>query len=87
MADKKARNFVVGDIHGAFKALMQCLERCTFDYENDRLIQPDDIVDGHHQSFECVEELLKIKNLVAIRGNHDQWFYEFIQTDYHPFQW
>ncbi len=66
---------------------MQCLERCGFDYENDTLIQLGDIVDGHPQTFECIEELLKIKNLVAIRGNHDQWFYEFIQMDYHPMQW
>ncbi|WP_240199569.1 metallophosphoesterase [Sphingobacterium siyangense] len=77
----------MGDIHGAFKALVQCLERSGFDYENDTLIQLGDIVDGNPQSFECIEELLRIKNLIALRGNHDQWLDEFIQMDYHPMQW
>ena len=32
------RIFVVGDIHGAYKAFKQCLERSGFDYNNDRLV-------------------------------------------------
>ncbi|MGJ1518509.1 metallophosphoesterase [Sphingobacterium siyangense] len=87
MAVQKYRTFVMGDIHGAFKALAQCLERCGFDYENDTLIQLGDVVDGNPQTFECVEELLKIKNLKSVRGNHDDWFNEFIRTDYHPYHW
>lgn len=81
------KTFVIGDIHGAYKALEQCLERSGFDYENDRLIQLGDIVDGYPDAFECVEELLKIKNLISIKGNHDQWFDEFIKTDFHPYYW
>ena len=26
----------MGDIHGAYKALLQCLKRSRFDYENDQ---------------------------------------------------
>lgn len=81
------RTFVMGDIHGMHKALMQCLERSAFDYDNDQLIQLGDITDGHDHVYECVEELLKIKNLIAITGNHDDWFNEFIQTDLHPLYW
>lgn len=58
--------WVMGDIHGAYKALEQCLIRSGFDYENDRLIQLGDIVDGYPDAFECVEELLKVKNLISI---------------------
>jgi len=29
------RTFVVGDIHGAYRAFMQCLERSAFDYVGD----------------------------------------------------
>jgi serine/threonine protein phosphatase 1 len=68
------RKFVMGDIHGAYKALKQCLQISKFDYENDLLIQLGDVVDGYPQSFECVEELLKIKHLIAIKGNHDDLF-------------
>lgn len=67
------RKFALGDIHGNYKALRQCLDRSKFDYENDILIQLGDVADGYSQTSECVDELLKIKNLISIRGNHDIW--------------
>ncbi len=79
-----SRVFTMGDIHGAYKALMQCLERSKFDKERDTLIQLGDICDGWNQVFECVEELLTVKNLIAIKGNHDQWFNEFCRYGIHP---
>lgn len=81
------RNFVIGDIHGAYKALTQCLQRSNFDYENDQLITLGDICDGYSEVYECVEELLKIKNRIDIRGNHDDWFLKFINSGLHPDNW
>lgn len=81
------RQLAMADIHGGHKAMLQCLERSGFDYENDMLIQFGDVADGFPQVYECVEELLKIKNLIALRGNHDDWFSEFINTDFHPYYW
>lgn len=81
------RTFVMGDIHGSYSALVQCLQRSNFDYGHDCLIQLGDIVDGYPESYECVEELLKINNLISILGNHDEWFSEFISTDLHPQFW
>jgi serine/threonine protein phosphatase 1 len=81
------REFVMGDIHGACQALKQCLQRAAFDYKKDRLIQLGDIVDRHAEAYECVEELLKIKNLIVLRGNHDDWLDEFCQTGHHPADW
>ena len=83
----ESRTFVMGDIHGGYKALLQCLERSNFDYNNDTLIQLGDVADGWSEVYECVEELLKIKNLIAIRGNHDDWFREWIKTGQHPCSW
>lgn len=72
------RTFVLGDIHGAHKAMLQCFERSGFDYEKDKLICLGDVVDGWPETPQCIEELLKIKNLVYIMGNHDcgcnSWF-------------
>jgi serine/threonine protein phosphatase 1 len=79
--------YVTGDLHGQFQSLKQCLAKCNFDYNQDTLIQLGDVVDGGDDVFECVEELLKIKNLIAIKGNHDDWFLEFIRTGYHPAAW
>lgn len=73
------RTFVLGDIHGAYKALRQVAELSGFDYERDRLIQLGDVADGWPETAECVEELLKVKNLIAIRGNHDAWCLEWLR--------
>lgn len=79
--------YVMGDIHGAVKAFLQCLERCGFDKENDTLIQLGDVVDGYSDVYECVDELLTIKNLIAIKGNHDEWFNNFLKNGNHPVHW
>jgi serine/threonine protein phosphatase 1 len=81
------RTFVMGDIHGAWKALKQCLERSRFDYENDLLIQLGDIADGHADVYRCIEELLSVRHLIAIKGNHDDWFTVYLQTGIHPDNW
>lgn len=81
------KTYVIGDIHGAYKALLQCLERSDFDYENDTLIQLGDVCDGWSETYECVEELLKIKNLIPIRGNHDAILLEWMSKGQHPWSW
>lgn len=75
-----AKTFVIGDIHGAYRALVQVLQRAKFDCENDTLISLGDVVDGWHETYWCIEELLKIKNLIAIRGNHDEWAMKWMVT-------
>lgn len=70
----------MGDVHGAYRALKQCLERSGFDYQNDKLIFLGDVADGWPETSLCVEELLKIKNLVYVFGNHDFWTLEWMQT-------
>ena len=53
----------------------------------DKLIIIGDIVDGYPYTYQVVEELLKIKNLVFILGNHDKWFKEFISYGMSPNIW
>jgi Calcineurin-like phosphoesterase len=81
------RTFVMGDIHGAYKAFLQSLDRSSFDRNTDVLIQLGDVADGFDEVYECVEELLNIPHLIAIKGNHDEWLNEFIMTGYHPAGW
>jgi serine/threonine protein phosphatase 1 len=81
------RTLVMGDIHGAYGALLQCLQRSHFNYEEDTLIQLGDIADRNGEVFECVEELLKIRHLIQLMGNHDAWFLAFMQTGVHPTDW
>src|SRR5580700_10417135 len=81
------REFVMGDLHGSCRALKQCLKAVNFDFQKDRLIQLGDVVDRNPEVYECVEELMKIRHLIVVRGNHDDWFDEFCLTGRHPANW
>lgn len=67
------RRFVLGDVHGGFLALVDAFKEAKFDYENDLLIFLGDVADGWSQTKECIDELMKIKNLIHCLGNHDEW--------------
>jgi serine/threonine protein phosphatase 1 len=75
-----AKAFVIGDIHGAHKALQQCLSRAGFDYAQDRLICLGDVCDGWPGVRESIDELLNIKHLTYLLGNHDQWTLEWMDN-------
>lgn len=81
------KRFVLSDVHGNYKGLLQCLTRSGFNMEEDQLITLGDIADGYAYVYECVELLLSIKNRVDIKGNHCDWFHEWLQTGYHPDNW
>lgn len=74
-----SRTFVIGDIHGAYRALRQCLERSGFE-EDDHLICLGDVSDGWPETKECVDHLLQIKNVTYILGNHDLWAFEWMMS-------
>lgn len=74
------RQFIIGDIHGRAKALKQVFERSNFNKEEDTLIFVGDIVDRGEEPLECIEMLMGVKNLIAITGNHDINFYNWIMT-------
>jgi len=67
------RNFVIGDIHGGLKALLQILEKSGVN-ANDTLIFLGDFVDGWSESPAVLDFLIEIQKrqkCVFIRGNHD----------------
>ena len=71
----EGRTFVVGDIHGAYKALVQVFEKVEL-RENDRLIFVGDYVDGWPESALVIEYLISLSDkypCTFIKGNHDVW--------------
>ncbi len=77
----KNRKLVIGDIHGAYLALKQVLERVGLK-ENDELIFLGDYVDGWSQTKEVIDYLLELNkshSCIFIRGNHDTWCEEWLQ--------
>ena len=81
------KTFVLGDIHGAYRALKQVLERSSFDYNTDHLVCLGDVADGWPQTKEAIDELLKIRNLTYIMGNHDAWALQWMETREAPEIW
>lgn len=81
------KRFVIGDIHGAYEALKDVLFVSELNYKKDQLICLGDVADGWPQVVECFEELLKIKNLIYILGNHDAWLLDWFKTGASPMIW
>ena len=81
------KRFVIGDIHGAHKALVQCLKRSKFDPDKDLLISLGDICDGWPEVDKVIDELLRIKNFKVILGNHDEWALRWIKTGWKGYAW
>lgn len=81
------RTWVLGDVHGAARAVKQCFERSGIDLENDTLITLGDITDGWEHVKEALDEILKVKNRIDIQGNHDWWFDQWMRTGVNPVSW
>lgn len=76
------RTFVIGDIHGASRALRQCLQQAGFDMEGDHLICLGDVCDGWPDTKQCIDDLLSIKKVTYILGNHDHWTLQWMQSGF-----
>lgn len=79
--------FVIGDIHGAYKALLQVIQMSDISYKDDQLICLGDVADSWSEVPECFNELLKFKNLVYIIGNHDIWLRNYFKKGSTPYIW
>lgn len=81
--------FVIGDIHGALKALQQLMDRVA-PQPDDRLIFLGDYVDGWSQSAEVVEYLMELETMyhcIFIKGNHDAWCEDWLMDQLPNDKW
>lgn len=81
------RTLVIGDIHGALKALKQVIEKAQVTPE-DTLIFLGDYVDGWSDSTALVSYLIELQQThqcIFIRGNHDDLCYTWLsEKQYFP---
>lgn len=82
-----SKQYVIGDIHGNYKGLIQAIERSPFDPEKDTLISLGDLVDGGTESAMVIEYLSNLPNCILIKGNHDEWFKHWLTYGIHPCKW
>ncbi len=73
-ANPVGRDFVVGDLHGAFDLLDAAMEHVGFDSERDRLFCVGDLVDRGPDSARALEHLRR-PYVHSVLGNHD---YDFV---------
>lgn len=85
----KKRILVIGDIHGALRALKQVLERAAIT-ENDTLVFLGDYVDGWSESKQVIDYLIhlnEIHSCLFVRGNHDTWCFNWLHNGEAPEKW
>ena len=71
--NRPGRDFVVGDVHGCFRTLEQCLVEVRFDQDRDRLFSVGDLVNRGPHSLEAVDWLTDGRIAGAAAGNHEIW--------------
>lgn len=72
------------DTHGELERLKKALELAGFDNEQDQLIHLGDCVDRGPDSAGVIEFLIGVRDLIAIKGNHDDWLHTYIKYGQHP---
>lgn len=72
------RTYVLGDLHGAYKALDDLIRRVNFDYEYDTLVFLGDLADGWGEFDKCLDLFSRMQNFVPLIGNHDLYLMDFL---------
>lgn len=81
------KTYVMGDPHGADRAVEQVLGRAAFDPHRDQLIVLGDVCDGWPDTDKVIDRLLTLENLVLIEGNHDLWALDWMRSGYVDLMW
>lgn len=68
--NEHGRDFVVGDIHGAYDMVIEAMRMVSFDREKDRLFAVGDLIDRGPDSWRCAR-FLRQPYVYSVRGNHD----------------
>ncbi len=75
----RGRDFVVGDLHGAFGLLRQAMAAVGYDPERDRLFSVGDLIDRGPDSADVVD-VLQIPGFHAIAGNHELMLLDAVEV-------
>lgn len=81
MLEDYRKVWVIGDLHGNYKGLMQVIEKSGFNPQTDMLISLGDIFDGWGDDVLCAKYLYDLPFKILVKGNHDQMVEEFLRSD------
>lgn len=77
------KTWVIGDIHGAYKALIQLIDRLNLQ-PSDKLIFLGDYADGWSETPKVIAFLMELQKqyqCVMIKGNHDYFCEQFLSGE------
>ncbi len=64
--------YVMSDLHGCYDKYVAMLEKIGFS-ENDTLYILGDVVDRGEDGIRILQDMMPRKNILTLRGNHDDW--------------
>lgn len=79
------RILAISDIHGCYDEFNNLLEKAKYDSTEDQLILVGDYIDrgkDNLKTLEMVKDLVDKEDAIALRGNHDQMFLDFVTRPY-----
>ncbi|WP_258102948.1 metallophosphoesterase [Marinoscillum sp. MHG1-6] len=76
------KRYVIGDIHGCLKTFLQLIEEIQPDHSDRVILLGDYISKGPEPLLvlEAIKELESKTNLIALRGNHDQFLLDYYSS-------
>lgn len=74
--NEQGRDFVIGDLHGAFSCLERALEGVNFDPTKDRLISVGDVIDRGPENEKCLRLIVE-PWFHMVMGNHEHMMADF----------
>lgn len=80
------RDFVIGDLHGAYSAFQNLLKNINFDERVDRMISVGDLVDRGPSSLACLS-LIREAWFHSVLSNHEQMMIEKFNGGYMGQYW
>ena len=80
------RTIIIGDIHGCYEQMMEIISKVFFDAHQDTIIFLGDLIDRGPQSWEVIQYVKHLKELlgkrcVYILGNHEQMMVDFYKHE------
>ena len=72
--------YLMSDVHGYFIPFLQILEKIRFE-DADRMVILGDLVAKGPDSLGLLRFVMEHKNILALRGNHEQRLLQYFGTD------
>ena len=77
-----SKTFVIGDIHGCHRALVELLARISPDPDSDTVVFLGDYIDRGPDSKGVIAEVIgirqRVRHVITLMGNHEEMFLRFL---------